>query len=303
MIAVDWGTSNLRLYRMDDDGQVLERRCSDHGALASTGRFAEVLAREISGWDDWLILMCGMVGGRGGWQEAPYLVCPAGIAELALGMRPLASGGFPGRSLWIMPGLRDASADAVPDVMRGEETQLAALLDVLPRGSHMVCLPGTHSKWVTVRNGRICRIATAMTGEVYGTLRKHSILGQSMPTEGARFDAYAFDAGLKRSADAGGLLHHLFGVRTAGLFQQFGEAALPSYLSGILIGHEIRASGLFPQSPRPAQVHLIGNERLLASYAHALRTLGIGVQSHPEDLAARGLHALWERRSRAAMTA
>lgn len=302
MIAVDWGTSSLRLYRMDDDGLVHERRRSDHGALASKGRFAEVLAREISGWDDPLILMCGMVGGRGGWQEAPYVVCPVGNAELALGMRPLPSSEFPGRSLWIMPGLRDASADAVPDVMRGEETQLAALLDVLPGGSHMVCLPGTHSKWVTVRNGRICRITTAMTGEVYAALRQHSILAQLMPATDGRFDAYAFDAGLRRSAENGGLLHHLFGVRTAGLFQQFSEAALPSYLSGILIGHEIRASGLFPQSPRPALVHLIGNERLLASYAHALRTLGIGVQRHPEDLAARGLHALWRRRSATAAT-
>lgn len=303
MIAVDWGTSSLRLYRMDDDGLVRERRRSDCGTLASKGRFAEVLAREIAGWDDELVLMCGMVGSRGGWQEAPYLVCPAGNAELALGMRALPAPGFPGRSLWIMPGLRDASADAVPDVMRGEETQLAALLDLLPGGSHMVCLPGTHSKWVTVRNGRICRLATAMTGEVYGALRQHSTLGQLMPAADDRFDAYAFDAGLKRSADTGGLLHHLFGVRTTGLFQQFGESALPSYLSGILIGHEIRASGLFLQSPRPAQVHLVGNERLLTSYAHALRTLGIGVQRHPEDLAARGLHALWQRRSRAAATA
>lgn len=303
MIAVDWGTSSLRLYRMDDAGRVHERRRSDRGALASKGRFAEVLAGEIAGWDDELILMCGMVGARGGWLEMPYLACPAGNAELAAGMQALPTPGFPGRSLWLMPGLRDAGTDAVPDVMRGEETQLAALLDALPGGSHVVCLPGTHSKWAMVRDGRIHRIATAMTGEVYGSLRQHSILGQLMPATDPRFDAGAFDAGIKRSADAGGLLHHLFGVRTAGLFQQFGEDALPSYLSGILIGHEIRALGQFAQSPRPAQVHLVGNERLLASYAHALRTLGIGVQRHPEDLAAGGLHALWQRRGQASARA
>jgi len=297
MIAVDWGTSSLRLYRLDATGMVLGRRRSESGALISKGRFDKVLSGEIAGWDDPLVLMCGMVGGRGGWHEMPYLDCPAGNGELAQGMRRIAAEGFDGRELWIVPGLRDTASDAVPDVMRGEETQLAALLDTLPGGSHLVCLPGTHSKWATVREGRIRRITTAMTGELYAVLREHSILGQLMPAVDTRFDAYAFDAGLKRSAQAGGLLHHLFGVRTSSLFRKFADEALPSYLSGILIGHEIRASELFSRSPRPAQVHLIGNERLLASYAHALTALGIGVQRHPEDLAARGLHALWSRRT------
>lgn len=302
MIAVDWGTSSLRLYRMADDGQVRERRRSDDGVMACEGRFGEVLAREISGWDDRDLLLCGMVGSRGGWQEMPYLPCPAGNQALALGMQRFQPPGFDDRALWLVPGLRDTGSDAVPDVMRGEESQLAALLDVLPGGTHLVCLPGTHSKWATVRDGKVQRFATAMTGELYAILRQHSLLGRLMPVGDARFDGYAFDAGLKRSADNGGLLHHLFGVRTAGLFQQFAEPALPSYLSGLLIGHELRASGLFSHAPRPAQVHLIGNDRLLASYAHALTTLGVGVQRHPEDLAARGLHALWARRTSAATT-
>jgi 2-dehydro-3-deoxygalactonokinase len=300
MIAVDWGSSSLRLYRMDDEGMVRERRRSDHGVLASDGRFGDILAAEIGGWDDEVILMCGMVGGRGGWHEMPYLACPAGNHELALALQRFHPPGFESRALWLAPGLRDNLSDAVPDVMRGEEAQLAALLDALPGGAHLVCLPGTHSKWVTVRDGHIQRIATAMTGELYAVLRQHSILGRLMPKDEMRFDGYAFDAGLKRSADTGGLLHHLFGVRTTGLFQTFAEAALPSYLSGLLIGHELRASGLFSQAPRPVQVHLIGSDRLLASYAHALTTLGVGVQRHPEDLAARGLHALWSRRMQAA---
>lgn len=296
MIAVDWGTSSLRLYRMANDGRVRERRRSDQGAMACAGRFGEVLAQEIAGWDDADILLCGMVGGRGGWHEMPYLPCPAGNHDLALGMQRFQPPGFDDRVLWLMPGLRDMS-DPVPDVMRGEETQLAALLDTLPGGSHLVCLPGTHSKWVAVDGGQVQRIATAMTGELYALLRQHSILGRLMPVDEVSFDGSAFDAGLERSAEAGGLLHHLFGVRTTGLFQQFSESALPSYLSGLLIGHELRASGLLSQAPRPVQVHLIGNDRLLMSYAHALATLGVGVQRHPEDLAARGLHALWSRRA------
>ena len=97
---------------------------------------------------------------------------------------------------------------------------------------------------------------------------------------------------MRRSADPGGLLHHLFGVRTLGLFDQWSEAALPSYLSGLLVGHEVRASGVFSSTPRPAQVHLIGNDRLLTAYARTLLALGVGVQRHPEDLAAYGMHLL-----------
>jgi 2-dehydro-3-deoxygalactonokinase len=133
-----------------------------------------------------------------------------------------------------------------------------------------------------------------MTGELFALLRGHSILGKLMSADD-RFDAYAFDAGLRRSAESGGWLGHLFSVRTAGLFGEFADTALPSYLSGILIGHEIRASDLLTRVPRPAQVHLLGSDRLLASYAHALTTLGIGVQRHSEHLAAVGMAKLLAR--------
>jgi 2-dehydro-3-deoxygalactonokinase len=132
-----------------------------------------------------------------------------------------------------------------------------------------------------------------MTGETYAAMRRHTVLGKLMGKDDSRFDAYAFDAGLRRSAEAGGLLHHLFGVRTLGLFGRFSEAALPSYLSGLLIGHEVNASGLFSRTPRPAQVHLIGNDRLIDAYARTLVALGVGVQRHSENLAAHGMHRLW----------
>jgi 2-dehydro-3-deoxygalactonokinase len=301
MIAVDWGTSSLRLYRLDDEGHVVERRRSEQGLQASAGQFESVLAAQIAGWDDPLILLSGMVGSRGGWREVPYLPCPVGVEELATALVRLESAAFNERQLWIVPGVSDTgsgvSSDAVPDVMRGEETQLAALLAVLPRGNHVVCLPGTHSKWVTITNGRVHRLATAMTGELYAVLRNHSLLGKLMPADDSRVDAWAFESGLKRSRQAGGLLHHLFGVRTLGLFNQMEGSALPSYLSGLLIGHEILASGVLQHSPRLSQVHLIGNDRLLALYAQALIAWGVGVQRHPEDLAARGMHALWQHRT------
>ncbi len=291
MIAVDWGSSSLRAYRLDAAGGIIEQKRSDRGVLACDGDFAAVLAALISVWDDGDIVLCGMVGSRDGWIEQPYQDCPAGIEELAAAMTPVQVPEFPERRLWFVPGLACRSS-TVPDVMRGEESQACALLDLLRQGTHVLCFPGTHSKWITVQDGRIASIATAMTGETYAVMRRHTVLAKLMGEDDARFDAYAFDAGLRRSADAGGLLHHLFGVRTLGLFGRFSEAALPSYLSGLLIGHEVRASGLLSRTPRPAQVHVIGNDRLLAAYARALVALGVGVQRHSENLAAYGMYRL-----------
>lgn len=292
MIAIDWGSSSLRAYRLDSAGVVLEQKRSDSGVLACDGNFAATLAPLIASWNDADIVLCGMIGSRGGWFEQPYLDCPAGIDELTAAMAPVQVPEFPQRRLWFVPGVADRHSTEVPDVMRGEETQACALLDLLHQGTHVLCLPGTHSKWITVRDGKIFAVATAMTGETYAVMRRHSILGKLMGKDDSRFDAYAFDAGLRRSGDAGGLLHHLFGVRTLGLFDRFSEAALPSYLSGLLIGHEVRASGLFSRTPRPAQVHLIGNDRLIDAYARVLVALGVGVQRHAESLAAYGMHRL-----------
>lgn len=289
MIAVDWGSSSLRAWRLGDDGAILEQRRADLGVMRCDGRYAEVLAGQIDGWEDERILLCGMIGSRGGWQEVPYVECPAGAREIAAGIVPIESGSavFAGRDLRIVPGTIDRSAAKAADVMRGEETQIVGLLDRLGDGTHTVCLPGTHSKWVQVRNHAIGSIRTAMTGETYALFRKHSMLARLMPADEPPFDAAAFDGGLRRSGDGGGLLHHLFGVRTAGLLGQLSGAQAPSYLSGLLIGHEVRA-----HTPGPQRVHLIGNDRLLTVYTHALEAFDIEVRRHPEDLAAFGLHRL-----------
>ena len=289
MIAIDWGSSSLRAYRLDDLGAVIDQRRIDLGALSCEGRFADVLARQIDGWDDGLIMMCGMVGGRGGWKEVPYVKCPAGAREIAAAIVPLESSAasLTGRDLQIVPGMIDHGSPSAADVMRGEETQIIGLMDSIGDGLHDICLPGTHSKWVQVHDGTIQSIHTAMTGEAYALFRTHSVLARLMPADNPPFDAAAFDKGLLRSGDPGGLLNHLFGVRTAGLLGRLSDTESPSYLSGLLIGHEIRA-----QTPHPQRVHLIGNDGLLTVYAHALEAFGIEACRHSEDLAASGLHRL-----------
>jgi 2-dehydro-3-deoxygalactonokinase len=230
-------------------------------------------------------------------------------------MTRLTAHGLPGRRLFIAPGLADHSPGRAPEVMRGEETQVLGLLDQLPGdGPHTVCLPGTHSKWATVQGGRITGFRTAMTGEVYAVLRQHSILGAQMKDDGGAVaagstasataaegavDAHAkaasdtaFDLGLATSRSDGGLLNHLFSVRSRHLFGGLPTAAeSAAYLSGLLIGHELQ--GLLPAGVQ--QVHLIGSSSLMQRYQHALRSLGISAHAHAEGLVTRGLFALAQR--------
>jgi 2-dehydro-3-deoxygalactonokinase len=276
MIAIDWGTSSLRCYRLDAQGSIVESRSSDDGILhVGPGKFPEALERQIAGWEEAPIVMSGMVGSRQGWMEAPYVPCPAGFDEIAAKLLEVRWGG---RRAWIVPGLSCNDADGVPDVMRGEETQI---LGCGVEGT--ICLPGTHSKWVEVRKGRIERFSTAMTGEVYAVLKQHSILGRMMD-EGRR-DAGAFAEGVERSREAGGLLHHLFGVRTRGLMGELDAAASASYLSGILIGHELR-------SQDAKRFHLLGAPELAALYQQAAAVLGIETRTLDPDAAVRSLYRL-----------
>ncbi len=276
MILVDWGTSSLRAYRLEG-GHVRDRVEGPHGILAVHGQFADTLADVIGPWLDAgedRVLMSGMIGSRQGWVEAPYLPCPAGIAEIAAALTPVP---FDRATVRLVPGLRSQDPDGVPEVMRGEE------MEVLGTGlqAGLVCLPGTHSKWVTVAEGRIAGFTTHMTGEVFGALRQHTILGRLM--QDAPHDPTAFAAGMARAARPGGILHHLFGVRTLGLLGGLADTEAASYLSGLLIGHELGA--VAPRQP----VTLVGAAPLCARYAAALAALGCESRIAPPGAAAIGL--------------
>jgi 2-dehydro-3-deoxygalactonokinase len=282
MIAIDWGTSGFRAYRLGPDGRILESRAAPKGILAvPAGRFAEVLEQQIGDWQgESPIVMSGMVGSRQGWVEVPYVPCPAGFDEIAGAMREVRwQEGKMQRRAWIVPGLSCRDAAGVHDVMRGEEVQVLGVIDKLPASS-LVCLPGTHSKWVVVQDEKIIRFSTSMTGEAYSVLRQHSILGRMM--EEGKHDADAFAQGVERSGQSGGLLHHLFGVRTRGLMGELGPAASASYLSGILIGHELR-------SVEAKNFHIIGALELAALYSQAATLLGIEAQTLDPKAAVRAL--------------
>lgn len=289
MIGIDWGTSSFRAYRLGLDGTVRDRRNSSDGILGvAAGGFPNKL-RELVG--DWLregesrVLLSGMVGSRQGWREAPYLSCPAGLTEVAGALLPVD---LPGAQAFIVPGLI-AEAPNLVEVIRGEETQiLGALSEMGPQA--LACLPGTHAKWVRIANGRVAAFTTAMTGEVFAALKSHTILGRLM--QGDAPDEAAFDAGLARSAAAGGLLHHIFGARTLVLAGHLGGSAAPSYLSGILIGHDVRAA--LAIHGRHETVHLIGEPGLCALYGRALTACGAAHRSASADAARLGLARIGE---------
>lgn len=286
LIGVDWGTSSLRAARLDAAGEGLEERSLPRGILTvPPGGFPAVFEQACGDWmrePGALALICGMAGSRQGWVEAPYAACPAGFAEVAAQLTWIE----PGRTA-LVPGL-SCEQHGVPDVMRGEETQVFGALDLLGLRSALLVLPGTHSKWVRVIDGDIERFATFMTGECYALLRRHSILARMMPPEDGELDAGAFVQGVQQARRGGSLLHAAFSARTLALFERLAPAALPSYLSGLVIGEELRAHDL----RGTLSVAVIGAQALTRRYELGLSTLGITVTRVGSQATWRGLHAI-----------
>lgn len=284
MIGVDWGTTSFRAWRFGADGAVLDARAAPRGILSvADGDFAAVLREQCGAWlaaGERQVLLSGMIGSRQGWVEAPYLPCPAGVTELAAALVPIA---FDGAALRLVAGLSARDGQGVPEVMRGEETQIAGL----DLADGLVCLPGSHSKWVRLEAGRIAGFETYFSGEAFAALRSATILGRMM--RDAPTDLVAFDRGLARARDPGHLLHHLFGVRTQTLTGALSEEASASYLSGLLIGHEVGAA-----MPTPARITIVANAELAALYARAIAARGGTPATAAPDAAARGLAAIGE---------
>lgn len=294
MIGIDWGTSSFRAWRLDRaTGAVAARVEEGPGILdVPPGGFPAALRATIGPWlageDAGPVLLCGMVGSRQGWVEAPYLPCPAGPAEIAARLTPIP---FDGARLLLVPGFSTRDEAGVPDVMRGEETKLIGLLAELGEAPGLACLPGTHSKWARIGGGRVLGFSTHMTGEVRATLLDHSILGR-LAAPDAVPDQAAFRRGVQRAREAGGLLHHLFGTRALGLMGDLPAAATESYLSGLLIGHEIAAAVAAGAPAGP--IHLAGSQVLCDRYALAFGEFGLAHRLHDPELALRGLRLIAE---------
>ncbi len=288
LLAVDWGTSSLRGAWMDAAGHVLEQRTFARGILSvAPGEFPAVFKACFGDWMQTpgaVCLMSGMVGSRQGWLEAPYCACPAGFEALAARLAWVV----PGR-VGVVPGLAYEN-EGIPDVMRGEETQVFGALQLLGLQDAVLVLPGTHSKWVRLQTGRIQSFSTFMTGEFYALLRQHSILARSMPTTDneAGDDDHAFQQGVALALRSTSLLHTAFSTRTLSLFKRLPANALPSYLSGLVIGEELRAQTLEANT----RVVIIGTEALTRRYQSALALRAVTAQRIGAQATWAGLWAI-----------
>jgi 2-dehydro-3-deoxygalactonokinase len=276
LIAGDWGTSNLSLALCDQDGKALET-LKGPGAAESRGRFEQVFDELIADWRKTHgalpAVLCGMAGSVFGWREAPYLSCPADLYELADDPVTVRKG------VSIVPGMRCTNPLGAPDFMRGEETQLlgAQLIDgKLSVGKQLVCMPGTHTKWVSMNGNIVQEFLTAPTGELFAMLCEHSVLVRDKATP-IEHHAKDFERGLVESAKhpEASLLHRLFQSRSLRLDQQLSADGAASWMSGLLIGTDVRgALSMFPEADGSTPVYVVGAPKLTEPYAQALARSG-----------------------------
>jgi 2-dehydro-3-deoxygalactonokinase len=286
--AVDWGTTRIRVWLIDQMGKVLAERRGDDGLITAQQKgFSTILEGHLAalGAPETLpVIICGMAGSRQGWLETPYVTVPAPIGAILAGAARV-----PGQSrdIRIVPGLAQRLADA-PDVMRGEETQLAGA--ALPaKGRHLVCMPGTHSKWVVVENGAVAGFGTWPTGELFSVLSAHSILRHSLgeqPAPVAADSSFFRDWCGRALAEGGDVTSKLFSIRAASLLQNLQPGDAAACLSGLLIGGEI-ASARRRYGASNAPVVLVASGALGTLYGEALGLAGLAVRAVDADEAVR----------------
>ena len=296
LIGLDWGTTQLRAYRFGGDGEVAESRALPAGILRAGADGATGFERAFEdACGDWrraaparAIIACGMIGSAQGWREAAYVDIPTDFDALGRALTQVHT--ERGAVLHIIPGL--IARGPLPEVMRGEETQVAGALasGVAPAGGETwIGLPGTHAKWVCLRDARIIRFHTFMTGEIFAVLCAHTILGRTM--QPAAPDLGAFDRGVAvaRSPRAGaGVLSTIFSTRTLGLTGALSPEAQADYLSGLLIGHEIAGLEAVIGAARPPIV-LVGGAELCERYRRALVAFGHAPPAFAAGATERGL--------------
>jgi 2-dehydro-3-deoxygalactonokinase len=285
-IAVDWGTTNRRAYRIDSSAKCVDR-FEDHQGVLSVpeGGFPAAVAEIRQRLGDHPLLLAGMIGSNRGWKEAPYVPCPAGIEELAKALV------WAGDREAIVPGV-SYTGNGRADVMRGEEVQLlGAVASKRVDAMGMVCHPGTHNKWVTLRRGRIDEFQTVMTGEIYNLLKEHSILSDLLQGKVKVNDS--FNEAAAHAVFNEALPAELFSVRARVILGLAKKEDAAAYTSGLLIGTDVRI-GL--SVPTAARITVIGRPELTKLYAAAIgQAQRDAVEIDGEQCFLAGIHEIAKR--------
>jgi 2-dehydro-3-deoxygalactonokinase len=297
LLALDWGTSSLRAYVLDRNGALSAARHEPWGLMqveavsgqAGRAGYQVLFDRILAEWPDLPadipVITCGMVGSAQGWEEVPYLPVPSAVSDLARQLTPIRHSN--GRTVWAVPGWRQDGR--LPNVMRGEETQIVGALaqwrtlrgQPAQASRHvwsdeaevLLCLPGSHSKWARMQGDTIVHFDTFMTGEAFHAFSQHTILARTM-TSGTVADAAAFERGVRTSLadDSKGVLANVFSCRTLGLAGTLSASQQADYLSGLLIGAEV--AGMRPALD--CDIALVGDDALCQRYATALALADLG---------------------------
>ncbi|HEU0044221.1 2-dehydro-3-deoxygalactonokinase [Sphingomonas sp.] len=264
-VAVDWGSTARRAYLIDGDGRVVDQMEDDAGTLVTPrDRFPGEVAALRARFGSKPLLMAGMVGSNRGWQETPYVPCPASLDALAQGLLWVEPG-----QVAIVPGLSLLDGDR-SDVMRGEEVQVFGIAALEARTDAMICHPGTHSKWIELAGGAVTGFRTVMTGELFALLRGHSILADLLAGKATAGPAFA--DGVERGMAGAVIGAELFGVRAGVLLGRRDAADAPSLVSGLLIGSDLRAGLASIDAGR--DILVVGRGSLTALYATAFTIRG-----------------------------
>ncbi|MGL1922405.1 MAG: 2-dehydro-3-deoxygalactonokinase [Hyphomicrobiales bacterium] len=293
LICVDWGSTNLRAFLLSADGTLIDAIFTNQGMMGiQQNAFEPILLHMLKNWPQLPIILSGMVGSLRGWRNTAYVTCPIDVKKLAVNLTHIEHN--KSRNIAIIAGIENNNSASQYDVARGEETQLIGALKLVGQQLEpqaIFCLPGTHSKWMSVKDSKIDNITTHMTGEIFDILTKHSILATPNSGGNHKNGDRIFLKGLECAQQDGGLSHHIFSARTNMLKGVLAENDIETYLSGILIGSEIKE--MLNLLPKCEHVYLVGNDQLNQTYSLALNHLGVNCALiNGEKAAYTGMHAI-----------
>ncbi len=294
LLGIDWGTTSFRAYLLDLKGTIVKAIHSDAGILSvKNNDFITPLHEQLSNLGETLndlpIIASGMITSKNGWMETPYIECPATIGDIAAELQPLSVENL--GTIWFVPGVKQLHPE--PDIMRGEETQLAGLEQ---HGKKTVILPGTHSKWVKMEGNMLTQFKTFMTGDMYNAVLANTIL-QATPMQDWSDEDFLSGVvmGYERYTQGTTLLSALFQVRVQAILELSSAEGWRSFISGLLIGTEI-GEGLNCGYAKSDTFTIIGAEKLAHLYCNALKACNITSVVQSAELAAQGLYRLAQNR-------
>ena len=295
-IAIDWGSSRFRAYLLTQHMDIIESIDQPEGVKQHQYQdYTHICKQLLNNWSHVIqklqlpLFMAGMVGSNMGWHEVPYLPCPLSLSAIS---KQIVKRESPwNTNMYIIPGVK-LEQNRHMDIMRGEETLVIGALELMQ--TEIYCLPGTHSKWIEIKNKELQRFTTIITGELYAILKDHSLLAQGLPTQ--RFNQQWFDEGIMemKEFDAS-LLINLFNVRAKRILNKLPKTSVLSYLSGLLIGAELSTMQQKLLINKSKFIGILAPPMLKQNYASACHLLGICAKVIDNEIAfIKGIHTIIE---------